>query len=245
VTDRTCDQCGKHLISQRRGARFCGDECKNAWHNKARLRQGTTDKRLARPQSGAGSRGGDVRSVQEARSLHAEHKPEWSQKVRAHIALTLIETGAFHADDLQPLQIPEAHSAVIGSQIASYVNRKLMRKVGERKCIHKAANGRKAAIYEITDLGRKTLAGVGAGSVCPSGTSADSGESAGCSDDTEGSATGARPSILDRPAGSSFPADDAVSDSDDRSEGPSTPPSEPPQLPGVEPSPYERLRDAA
>lgn len=38
MTDRICDECGKHLVSHRLGARFCGDECKNTWHNSKRRR---------------------------------------------------------------------------------------------------------------------------------------------------------------------------------------------------------------
>ena len=31
--NRRCDQCGKPLITHRRGARFCDDRCRVKWHN--------------------------------------------------------------------------------------------------------------------------------------------------------------------------------------------------------------------
>ena len=122
--------------------------------------------------NGSGSRGGNVRHVQEARELQeqSKEKARWTLIAREHIARTLLETGFFHADDMAPFGIPEEHCNVIGSQIASFRNRKLMMAVGERKCQHKAANGRKAKIYRITDLGRKELAGVSAGVPSPQGT---------------------------------------------------------------------------
>jgi|SRR6478609_10325537 len=46
TSERTCDQCGKHLISKRRGARFCDSDCRNAWHNKQPPESDATSKRL-------------------------------------------------------------------------------------------------------------------------------------------------------------------------------------------------------
>lgn len=108
---------------------------------------------------GEGSRSGNVRSVQEARELQEQQKEKarWTLVVREHIAHTLLGTGYFHADDLGPLGVPPEHNAIKGTQVASCVNRRLMVKAGERKCQHKAANGRKAAIYRITELGRQKL----------------------------------------------------------------------------------------
>lgn len=46
MNGRACDECGKALITLRKGARFCGRDCKNAWHNKHRSAASPTDKRL-------------------------------------------------------------------------------------------------------------------------------------------------------------------------------------------------------
>jgi hypothetical protein len=109
----------------------------------------------------SGSRGGNVRDLDTARCLQGEHKGDWTLIVREHIARTLIETGYFHADDVDELGVPAEHCNLIGSQIASYANRKLMEPTGvTRKVAHRAANGRRAPIYCITEKGRKELAGV-------------------------------------------------------------------------------------
>lgn len=156
---RACDQCGKHLVSHRQGARFCDDECKNAWHNEQRRRCAGTDKRLNGQTSGVGSRGGNVRDLNEARGLQEEQKEKarWTLIVREHIARTLLDTGYFHADDLTDLGVPGQHCNIRGSQTAAFVAKGWMKKVGERKCEHRAANARKAAIYKVTDEGLANL----------------------------------------------------------------------------------------
>jgi hypothetical protein len=140
--------CGASLDGLRADAVYASEAC-----SKRARRADSPDK----ARTGVGSRGGNVRSVEEARSLHAEHKAEWTEKVSRHIAGTLLATSRFHADDLAPLEIPEVHSAIAGSQTSRFVGKGWMMEVGRRKCQHKAANGRKAGIYEITDLGRREL----------------------------------------------------------------------------------------
>lgn len=160
---RRCEyeKCGASLpVFARADARFCCPEHKSAHHNEERRKREATAKRLDGASAGVGSRGGNVRSVEEARSLQAAYKPEWTARIHRRIGVVLVTTGGFHPDDLQVLEVPEAHSQLIGTQIASYVNRKLMVKVGERPCKHKAANSRKGGIYEITAKGRKELAGL-------------------------------------------------------------------------------------
>jgi hypothetical protein len=109
-----------------------------------------------------------VRAQQEA----SKEKGRWTLIVREHIADTLLSTGAFHADDLHSLGVPQQHKAIIGSQIAAFAARGYMVEAGRRKCEHKAANGRKAVVYRITKLGREKLADVShsAGTVCPGHT---------------------------------------------------------------------------
>jgi hypothetical protein len=162
VTTRTCKwrECRRLLITQRADAEFCGSECKNAWHNEERRKQGGAAKRFKGQESGIGSRGGNVRDLNEARGLQEEQKEKahWTLTVREQIARTLLETGYFHADDLDALEVPPAHCNVKGSQIGSFRSRKLMEKTGvERKVAHAAANGRKAPIYRVTAKGHKEL----------------------------------------------------------------------------------------
>lgn len=47
----TCDWCDTPLVSQRKGARFCGPDCRNRWHNEQRRKQSTTAKRLTSSRS--------------------------------------------------------------------------------------------------------------------------------------------------------------------------------------------------
>lgn len=43
---RRCDECDKPLVVQRSGARFCGSDCKAAWHNKQRREPDAPAKRI-------------------------------------------------------------------------------------------------------------------------------------------------------------------------------------------------------
>jgi hypothetical protein len=116
--------------------------------------------------SGIGSRGGNVRELDTARDLQAQvkDKRDWSGAIDEQIRLTLLGTGYFHADDLDPLGVPPEHAQLKGTRSASFRNQGFMEKTGaERKVSHKAANGRKAAIHRITPKGRRELtAGVNA-----------------------------------------------------------------------------------
>lgn len=53
---RTCDECGKQLVTQRKGARFCDKDCSNAWHNKERRGSTATDKDLTPARSSENGR---------------------------------------------------------------------------------------------------------------------------------------------------------------------------------------------
>lgn len=116
---------------------------------------------------GVGSRGGNVRDLDTAGDLQAQQKEkrDWRDAIDEQIRRTLLETGFFHADDLDALGVPPEHAQLKGTRSAWFRNQGFMEKTGaERKVSHKAANGRKAAIHRITKLGREKLAGVGAGS---------------------------------------------------------------------------------
>lgn len=113
-----------------------------------------------RLESAQGSRGGNVRDLDEARGLQEEQKEKarWTLIVREQIIRTLLGTGYLHADDLDDLGVPPAHCNVRGSQMGSFRSCGYMEKTGvERKVSHAAANGRKAPIYRITAKGRREL----------------------------------------------------------------------------------------
>ena len=175
---RTCDQCGKHLITHRADARFCDKDCSNAWHNANRLSGTPTNKHLTPVSGTEGSRGGNVRSVSEARILQSESKERdrWRLIMEVQIHRTLLSTGYFHTDDLDALEVPPIASEVKGTLTNAARARGYMKSTEvRRKVAHAAANARKAPIYKITQKGRdelpglvldlqKEIAGVGGGS---------------------------------------------------------------------------------
>jgi hypothetical protein len=192
---RTCDQCGKHLITHRADARFCDEDCKNAWHNKQRRSQDGPHKRLAAVSEAETPAIRRIREGQEAAKAH------WSMIVREGIIEVLKGTGAYHADDLDHLGIPDEHRNIIGSQTAKLVNQKWIEGAGRRKSILPSRNGAKSGIYKLTDLGKSRIAGVEGERSCSSdvaghglGHSLDSGE-AGLTG--PGSGAGAKASTLE------------------------------------------------
>lgn len=202
-----------------------------------------------------------TRTVAEARAIQEDAKGHWSAIVREGIIEVLTKTGGYHADDLDHLGIPDEHRNIIGSQTAKLVNQKWMVEAGRRKSILPSRNGAKSGIYRLTNLGREKLVGVGAD--CPKGAgkactpclpvSADPGESgsepsaspdqaprAGAEEEQQGEGTAGR--------GVTACAGPAPST------GPLKPPAAPTSsgagsagevLPGLEPTSYERIQDAA
>lgn len=150
---RQCEQCGRTFTPKRPHGRFDTQECRyQGWIEEDVYgeRQRVTD--------GVGSRGGNVRSVEEARSLHQTHKPDWVEKVSNRITDMLLTTGHFHADDLDVVGVPPDHANVKSACIGGFSSAGLMEKTGvERKVAHPAANGRKAAIFRITAKGQREL----------------------------------------------------------------------------------------
>lgn len=158
--------CGANLGDQRSTARYKARSCYMSLARAGGETPRAVSAHISRTRDRVGARGGDVRSVQEARGIQEEEpeKARWTLIVREQIARTLLDTGYFHADDVDPLGVPEQHCNIIGSQIASFKNRQLMEPTGAvRKVTHRAANSRKAPIYRITAKGRKELT-VGVGS---------------------------------------------------------------------------------
>lgn len=164
--------------------------------------------------NGAGSRGGNVRDLDTARELQGQvkDKRDWRGAIDEQIRRTLLETGYFHADDLDALCIPPEHAQLKGTRSAWFRNQGYMEKTGdERKVAHEAANGRKAPIHRITLKGRELTAGVDVSRGATSREAEDSSKGAGIhpgeqsaagvdSENREGSAVSHKPGgTLDRP----------------------------------------------
>jgi hypothetical protein len=214
--------------------------------------------RAARPDKDPTRTIAEVRAEQEAAKTH------WSMIVREGIIEVLKATGAYHADDLDHLGVPDKHRNIIGSQTAKLVNQKWMIEAGRRKSVIPSRNGAKSGIYQLTALGKQKLVGVSAGVPSPQGTEGascpvsagvDSGEKPTGSDNPEGIA-GCESGPLDRPggfnptapngAGSSLAADSGKEESEVAGAHPSGSSPEPLSLlPEPERSAYERIQDAA
>ncbi len=163
---RVCaySQCNVEFEPKRPHHRFHDESCRYADFLERQENGGEGG--AQRVGDGAGSRGGNVRDLDTARDLQAQVKAkrDWRDAIDEQIRLTLLETGYFHADDLDELCVPPEHAQLKGTRSAWFRNQGFMEKTGaERKVSHKAANGRKAAIHRITPKGRRELtAGVGA-----------------------------------------------------------------------------------
>lgn len=172
---RRCQNCAAPLIVHRGDAKFCGTNCRNEFGNKRRRSERSTAKRLAPVEGGVGTRGGNVRSVDEARQLQTASKAldRWRLVMELQIHRALLETDHFHIDDLDCLNLPAEAFRVRGTLVSSVKRTGVMRSTGVyRKVSHKAANGRPAPIYEITEKGRAELQTlVGSSSDVPAGAS--------------------------------------------------------------------------
>jgi len=96
--------------------------------------------------------------------------------VREGIIEVLKTTGAYHADDLDHLGIPDEHRNIIGSQTAKLVNQKWIEEAGRRKSILPSRNGAKSGTYRLTPLGKQKLVGNSSGRCGDSLPAAVSGE---------------------------------------------------------------------
>jgi hypothetical protein len=155
--NRACDECGTPLIVHRRGARFCDDSCKNAWHNRQRRNSDASpSKRLE------DGRVDDTHAIRAIRDQHEDAKAHWSLVVDEAIVrhFKADPSGVFHADDLESLGIPDDHRNVIGSQIAKWVNRRRMVECGRRASAVPSRNGAKSNEYRLTERGARLIAGL-------------------------------------------------------------------------------------
>lgn len=101
--------------------------------------------------------------LQEVREAQEAAKAEWSAGIYAEIVRILTVRGSFHADDLEPMGIPDEHRNLIGAQLGSLVARRYIHETGRRKSSNPARKQAKSSVFEFTRIGRERLAGVGAG----------------------------------------------------------------------------------
>jgi hypothetical protein len=135
--------CGADLSEQRSDAVYQSEA-----HGKKLQRLRSTDIAPTKP-------------VAEARALHEDAKAHWSMVVDEAIVrhFKADPSRIFHADDLEPIGIPDEHRNVIGSQIAKWVNRKRMVECGRRASVVASRNGAKSNEYRLTERGARLVAG--------------------------------------------------------------------------------------
>jgi hypothetical protein len=158
---RACayEECPVEFNPKRPHQRFHSEPCRYAQWELEKAREGASGGRQ-RVEGGVGSRGGNVRSVTEARQLQTASKglDRWRLVMEVQIHRTLLATGHFHVDDLDCLGLPPEAFEVRGTLVSAVRASGVMRSTGvTRKVAHKAANARKAPIYAITPKGRTEL----------------------------------------------------------------------------------------
>lgn len=148
---RTCPQCERSFTPNVKHQVYESQECRQqGWVEKEVLAAQAELQRVEHPLQG-------VREAQEAA------KAEWSAAIYAEIVRLLQVRGHFHADDLEPMGIPDEHRNLIGAQLGSLAARQYIHEVGRRRSANPARKQAKSGVYELTRVGRERLAEVGAG----------------------------------------------------------------------------------
>lgn len=119
---------------------------------------------------------GTAHPLDDARGQVEEGKTasEWALIAREHVMRTLLGTGYFTADDLEPLGIPEHYRRHLHGLITAHFRgpEPYMEEAGRRKSERPERKGAKNTVFRITAKGRRELpaklraltSGVGAGS---------------------------------------------------------------------------------
>ena len=100
--------------------------------------------------------------LDEVRERQYDADPDWLSVARMGICEVLRRQQFVHADDLEPLGIPDAHRNVIGSAFAALSLRKWIVAVDRRASKVRRRNCRKSGVYRATSkFPRTATAGVG------------------------------------------------------------------------------------
>lgn len=103
--------------------------------------------------SNAGSRGGSVASLPQARKLFQKWKREEMGWLKARILYIAEQKGEFHGDDLEDVRLSERN--LIGAVVNALARGHLIVSTGEhRRGSSEASHGRRSYVYVLTPLGR-------------------------------------------------------------------------------------------
>jgi hypothetical protein len=175
VTDiLTCayEPCSKEFVPDHWRQRFCSPTCRANQHyvdhpEKGRVLDNGALRCVA----------GDALNLVRGDAEESDEKARWTLIVREQITRTLMATGYFSVNDLEPLGIPAEHVNVCTSQIGSFASSRYMAKLTWHKSERVSRKGGPYWTFRITEHGREKfpalledirtqLAGLDAGTDC-------------------------------------------------------------------------------
>src|ERR1044072_4425101 len=98
--------------------------------------------------------------LEEIRPAQEAAKAEWSTAIYAEIVRILQARGSSHADDLDPMGIPDDCRNIVGAQVGALVGKGWAQEVGRRASSNPRRHKRKSGVFELTRKGREGLARV-------------------------------------------------------------------------------------
>jgi hypothetical protein len=147
VTTRTCKQCERPFEPKRPHQIYDTRECRY---------QGWIENEVE-----AASQRVEQQPLQEVRGQQEEGgaSADYLILAREQIARTLLHTGWFTADDLEPLGIPQQYRRSVHGSATGYFSGELshMEEAGRRKSERPARKGGKNTVFRITVRGRREL----------------------------------------------------------------------------------------
>jgi len=157
MTIRQCKwrECRRTMVTQRADAEFCQSECKDAWHNEERRKRRAPATRVIGGSEGERQPLRAVRGQQEEGQASADYLI----LAREQIARTLLHTGWFTADDLEPLGIPQQYRRSVHGSATGFFSgeQPYMEEAGRRKSERPERKGAKNTVFRITVKGRREL----------------------------------------------------------------------------------------
>ncbi|MBN8866011.1 MAG: hypothetical protein J0H98_00510 [Solirubrobacterales bacterium] len=119
-----------------------------------------------------GDRGGNTRSLEEARALFRTHKAELTHAIEQDILEHLDTHDEWHADDLT-VEIPADSPNALGSVVGRLVKTGALVEVGRRASKRVAAHSRKSGVYRRGSVGGSEGASEQASSSAAANTASD------------------------------------------------------------------------
>lgn len=150
---RICKQCGRSFEPKRPHQIYDTEECRyQGWIEKEVLAAQAGDQRVEKQ---------PLRSVR-GQQEEGGDSADYLILAREQIARTLLHTGWFTADDLEPLGIPQQYRRSVHGSATGYFSgeQPYMEEAGRRKSERPERKGGKNTVFRITARGRRELPGL-------------------------------------------------------------------------------------